>query len=262
MKALAWRLTYGRPDTSLLHVAKQVPAGSPLWCVDIWAYAQLCAEECKTTKFTSLTDAFLSSAQPPSDKVEFLSSLLANYMEDRDSLHVREYYARFLSDYADSPAAFTIKMMYNLDSKNAVGKRCPSFSFRTMDDSTQFITDAALHGKVAILHFWAPELDHYINSLEGMYAQYRKDGLEIVSFCIGGTASQAAEYRKRGHPMKWKHARIRNTWDHDVMDVFDVAGAPYIILIDRDGIILQSGATFYLQEMFAMEVRAAVLKGK
>ena len=262
MKALAWRLTYGQPDTSFLHVAWKIPAASPLWSVDIWAYAQLCAEECKTAGSTSLTEGFLASTQPSSDKEELFTSLLANYKEAGDSLHVREYYHRFLREYPESRSGAYVKMVYNLDSKVAVGKRCPAFSFRNLDDTTKFITDTSLLGKVVLLHFYSNDYSFYFTELDGLNEQYHKDGLEIVSFGFWSTPEQTAQFRKGQFHMKWKHARTKTDAHESAMDIFDVASTPYTVLIDRDGTILQSGFTFYLQEMLALELRAAVLKGR
>jgi hypothetical protein len=261
MQALDWRLmTRDEEDSATLDAALSIPASSAPWATYLWVYSRFADYEYETRSDSSMTEAFLSSDNSMYDKARLLFELMISANARKDTARIRTLFSRLMTDFPVNEFVLTAKIYFNLDSKTAPGKQCPQFSYSLLEDSARFVTDESLRGKVVILHFWNPGYSFMIPELESMYEMYAGSGLEILSFALGAGVEQIAEYRRTISPMPWLHAKTSQSgWDKDVMNVFDVAGAPFIILLDRQGRVMMSALANMLLETLALEVRAAVL---
>ncbi len=261
IQSLDWRLrTRDEEDSAALDAALSIPASSAAWATYLWVYSRFADYEYETRRDSSMTEAFLSSDHSMYDKARLLLEVMMAAKERKDTARIRTLFSSLVTDFPVNELVFTAKIYFNPDSKTAPGKYCPKFSLSLLEDSTRFVTDESLRGKVVILHFWNPEYSFMIPELESMYEMYAGSGLKILSFALGAGLEQIAEYRRTISPMPWLHARTsQDGWDKDVMNTFDVVGAPFIILLDRQGKVIMSGLAYMLLETLALEVRAAVL---
>lgn len=285
LQALDWGLMNRLPDSTLLPHVRLLQVDNPVLTVYNWTFAKACYQELAQSRsatnanvrggpeiqpvqgapVSALMDAYENTKVPGEDKAEMLSCVMgvAATRGLGDSTVIRILYQKFMNKYASSRAATLTKAYYNYDAAIAPGKQCPAFSVKNMDDTTLSISERSIRGDVVLLHFWSTELNYGIPKLEELHAQYAKDGLEILSFALDNTREEVQRYRKENTPMKWIHGIQGQKLEWEFFERFDVPGAPYLILLDRDGSILMSGiAPQLFIEGLPLEIRAAVLKEK
>lgn len=189
----------------------------------------------------------------------------------------RDLYARnFVSEYMDSPvAAFVyLKHFYRsasleeLDSMltifdasiagsqfnevirkrvevlktSCVGAVAPDFTLNGVEGDS--ISLSSFRGKVVLIDFWASWCKPCVASMPAMvslYADYKDKGFEILGVSLDRD------------PNSWKGAiaNLGITWPQvwaledgigDVAMKYDVSGIPFVVLVDKDGVILSRQA--------------------
>jgi len=115
-----------------------------------------------------------------------------------DSVRVRQYAARLLSEFPASSlskmaAPFANISMYDV----SVGTHMPSFSFADLNQSSTQISGNQFRGKVYLIAFWATWCIHCVEQmpfLRTAYNRYNRSGLQILSVSLDDTPRAAASF--------------------------------------------------------------------
>jgi len=119
-----------------------------------------------------------------------------------------------------------------------VGKAAPPLVLTTLDG--QRIASRELPGKVVILTFWATWCSPCLAELPLLseyYAQYRKQGLEILGFSLDG-ADQLTEVRKFAARLSFPVGLLGNPWAGEYGRIWRI---PVSFTIGRDGLLVDNG---------------------
>jgi thiol-disulfide isomerase/thioredoxin len=125
------------------------------------------------------------------------------------------------------------------------GRPLPDFALASLDRSGNptgdTLTAAATRGRVYLIDFWATWCVPCIAEMENLhdtYERYREAGFDILSVNMAEDPEVVERFRADRWPMPWKHARLE--WSDDRVQQFEVPGLPRTILVDRDGVVLES----------------------
>jgi cytochrome c biogenesis protein CcmG/thiol:disulfide interchange protein DsbE len=115
-----------------------------------------------------------------------------------------------------------------------LGKPAPEFTLKDVDDRD--MTLASLHGKPVLLDFWATwcepcrEATPHIQALHG---QFKDKGLAVVGIDTNEPAETARKYFAQ---QKYTFANLLGSGS-DVIKNYGANGIPFVVLIDKDGIV-------------------------
>jgi peroxiredoxin len=129
-------------------------------------------------------------------------------------------------EFLKDPAAFLITDQ---------GKPAPGFSLKTFDGTP--VSLAALRGKVVLLDFWAtfckPCLEA-LPELQALHRRYEQRGFTLVGMTVD---DRAALVQKATRAASVSYPVVRST--SDVWNAYKVNALPALILVGRDGHIIQ-----------------------
>lgn len=120
----------------------------------------------------------------------------------------------------------------------------PAFVFRSLDDSSAYISSASLAGTVYLVDFWAtwcPPCVEALPELEKTYEEFHPRGFEIVSLSFDASDERVAQFRAKRFRMPWKHGRLEGGFGDIVAITFELQNIPHYVLVGRDGRILAEG---------------------
>jgi thiol-disulfide isomerase/thioredoxin len=124
----------------------------------------------------------------------------------------------------------------------SVGDSVPAFNFRSIDDTSHFVTRDSMHGKMFVIDFWATWCGACIEEIpyiQKAYEQYRDRGLSIISVSFDETPAKVKDFRKGELKMPWFNAWARVV-DPSVVP-FGISVIPHALLVDPHGTIVASG---------------------
>lgn len=145
----------------------------------------------------------------------------------------------------------------------AEGKPAPEFSFMTPDGKKK-LGPQNFKGKILVLDFWASwcgpcraEIPH----LKEAYKEYKDKGVEFFSVSID---KDDAAWRKamKEENMAWPQVQAPGA-GKEVMKLYQFSGIPYILVIDKDGNIVEKNLrgkalTDKLEEMVKGKKKEAI----
>jgi thiol-disulfide isomerase/thioredoxin len=155
------------------------------------------------------------------------------------------YYNQVLTEFAGTPYAETLEKKYSPSRKIKPGAPIPDFAFPALDDPKKVITKKSLLGKNYIINFWAlwcGPCKPVLQDLSAIYEQYRDKNFTILSISMDYKKDDVTDYRQRKLPMPWLHTYLQD-WKpkQGVLNDFEVAAIPKVILIDKNGVIAAVG---------------------
>ncbi len=131
----------------------------------------------------------------------------------------------------------------DLASKLAVGKVAPVFKFPT-PDGKKLLGPEDFKGKYLLIDFWASwcgPCRKAVPQLKKNYEKYKDKGFEILSVSID---KQDSDWKKalEEEQMPWQQVCAPNS-GKDIMKTYQFGGIPHLVLLDKDGKIIEKGIT-------------------
>ncbi|HIW36762.1 MAG TPA: TlpA family protein disulfide reductase [Candidatus Treponema faecavium] len=137
------------------------------------------------------------------------------------------------------------------------GNLAPDFTVKTVDGGS--VTLSELRGKPVMLHFWATWCPPCVEELPHIadVALNRSDEITVLAVSAGENRKMVSDYlAKRGGAL----AELNSGYDDNgaVSLLYRVAGVPFTLFIDSDGVITDGQIGAYTKDTLTAAVNAAV----
>ena len=151
--------------------------------------------------------------------------------------------------------AVLLGALINVSSAELAGTAAPDFVLKSVEGRNLRLSE--YRGQVVLLGFWASYCGECRSQLEGLgelYSRYEGAGFELLTINLDRQlvqASDAADAMKIGFP-------VLHDVGGSVGEQYDVQSMPYLLLIDRDGIVRDEfeGYRDGYEEQYLERVRA------
>ena len=257
-----------RPDTSDLDMAlrlfDEVDPGSPMWSF-VWGgptnmfyrSAFFVGEDRDTDAYALAVTNTNPDSMVQADLLFYLvGKRFGEMQEERDGLLSEEVHTgqatrdfsilfnRLITDYAETHYAQWATQQFAPSRAIQPGNPALPLTARALPDTSQTVSLSDLQGEVTLLEFWALWCGPCIGEMPNLhdaYEQFADQGFEIISISVDEDPRDVAAFRAEKWAMPWKHLWLKDGWDSDIMERYEVAGIPRPVLIDREGNILATG---------------------
>lgn len=192
-------------------------------------------------QWTEKLNAFID--QYPKDELAaealFELAKIDDYLGDIES--AEETYKRIVSTFPDSSLAARAKgAVVRLTSE---GREIP---FQGQTVNGQPFSLARLKGKMVLIHYWATWCEPCkaeFPEMKELYAKYKKDGFEIVSISLDEERDSLMGYLQQ-QDLPWMHLYEEGGLEESPLaSQLGVIALPTMLLVDKDGSVLDRGAT-------------------
>jgi len=143
------------------------------------------------------------------------------------------------------------------------GSEAPDFSVPSVDDPSVRFTNADFRGSVYLIDFWATWCMPCVQAmprLHQLHDQYRSRGFKILAYSFDSGEETVCRFRAERWPMPWPNSiEPEKGFESDIAKAFRLELVPYLVLVGRDGKILEAGEDFSVEELAA---RLSQLLGK
>lgn len=160
----------------------------------------------------------------------------------RDSIRVRRYATRLLSEFPNSTLTKMATPFATISTQNwSKGTPMPSFTFVDLRHSTSLISSSQFHGRVYLIAFWATWCAHCVEQfpfLRAAYERYRQRGFEILSVSVDDTPEKAGSFLQARPPMPWRQAYANGAFNNPDVKRLGVFAVPTEYLVDERGRVL------------------------
>jgi peroxiredoxin len=116
-----------------------------------------------------------------------------------------------------------------------IGSLLPAAAFQALDGSTVRIPDG-IRGKVAILHFWRAGCSSCkleMPAMDGLYAAYRRRGLEILAVNVGQKPDIVRAFAKE---LRVSYPLLTDPEGRSAA-LYGAADVPRTYIVDRAGVV-------------------------
>lgn len=147
-----------------------------------------------------------------------------------------------LSDLADLPAAVDDsdwETAYSASRQRLEGQPAPDFSTTTMEGEPWALSDQS--GKVVVLDFWAswcgPCIQAMPDLVELQEALGNRDDFELIGVSLDDARADL-EGALEEHGITWTQLyEDGKGWEHSAAQLYEVRGIPFVLVIDRNGVV-------------------------
>lgn len=244
-KFILYKVTYSSTlkgdSLSADKLLKSIPENSVLWQIDPSLYFFLFSAIGNNSNVKYQIDEIIKVSGNNDFKAEFSYYAAAEFYYRKNEKYFNEYYKYLSNNFPDSKFFEWAKTEFSPDKKILIGKKIPSYSIKSLDDSTKIISDLALKGKYYLIDFWAiwclPCVAE-MKSLHSAYEKYKFRNFEIVSFSFDGSAEEVKLFRLNKWKMPWQNAYIEGGTGSEFGQRFEILGIPKPILVNPEGEII------------------------
>ncbi len=230
-------------EPRLAHRAlENLPPSSRVWTLNPWVLSSAFAHlrESRVSGGSEYAWHVAEAQKDPTVRPIVLAAAFKGARDAGDSAVARRFYDRLLAEFPDDPETKHAKDS-GLGGEIAVGKRIPSFTLPSLNDSNVSLTADTLKGKVTLIDFWAtwclPCVGE-MGSLHRAYERYASRAFQILSVSIDEKPEVVASFRKDKWKLPWMNAWAGGEFKSDALKRFEIFWIPRQILVDRDGTIL------------------------
>ncbi len=120
----------------------------------------------------------------------------------------------------------------------------PEILLPAIDATGGLITNTSIAGHVTLMDFWATWCAPCIAELPTLNAineQHQPGGLIVISISLDASSDLVTRFRRKRHPMPWRHAHLEEGFGSLVVSAMGVEGIPWMVLVDRQGRIAAEG---------------------
>jgi hypothetical protein len=236
----------GNLDQSVARTAlKDVSPSSPLWSLTPHvAFFALTHSGISRQQQADLADTILAEngvANMKADLLfdEYMASKLSGDLEKAG-----DYYDILVEQYGFTDTGKMTKAKFQNTRVLKIGKRIPSYSVASVDDSTKTMTDESLEGKSYLIFFWSSASDsclREIGVLQKVFAKYKGRDFTILSLSADSSRQTVVRFIGEKSRMPWLNAYIGNYSPNKVLLDFQVSKLPQLLLVGPDRKLLASG---------------------
>lgn len=184
-------------------------------------------------------------------KLTYLYNLAQVFSFKEDWEKFDRYRVQLKSEFPESFYATSVDNLDKRTSNIQIGNNLPDFSFEKIGNK-ELITNKDLERKVVLVDIWATwcgpciaEIPH----LNKVYEKYKSRGFEILSISIDRDKQRVISFfENRDMAMPWLTAFSPGEWEAEVIKKFNVNAVPRLILIDKNGIIVEEKLAELRQE--------------
>jgi len=149
----------------------------------------------------------------------------------------------FRKDLSANPKFKIIQDRLNALQATAVGKNFVDIKGKTPDGKDISLSDYAAKGKYVLVDFWAswcPPCRKEMPAVVSLYDKYKNKGFEIVGVSLDKTNE---DWIKGINELKisWPQMSDLKYWQSDLSGAYAVNSIPHMVLIDKDGKIIERG---------------------
>ncbi len=120
----------------------------------------------------------------------------------------------------------------------------PPFVFRSVDDTTTFISSESLAGKIYLVDFWAtwcPPCVEALPELQEIHKEFSSRGFTVVSLSFDASDERIRTFREKRFAMPWLHGRLNGGFNDIIALTFALENIPHYVLVNRDGSVIAEG---------------------
>lgn len=240
--------------------------GAPLWA--FWPEAAITAVDLaqRGAAGDAYLDAFPDALEDPGAAGAFWRTRLEAVANAGREDELVRLFPVFRQRFADTDVARAVAIF---DPARRIRPRrpLPDFSLPSLPEPTRptrSITPAALRGKVALIDLWGTwcgPCREEVKYLTRAFEAHARDGFTIVSIAAHDHVQSVQRFRAVWK-MPWTHVVLDDKNQDKTLRLFENAGFPEPILVDREGTILAVGEAVRGEELEPAIARALAAKAK
>lgn len=200
--------------------------------------------EAATMKRTPIKDDYysaLSLLKLPPIRDWYITRLLNNAFTYYDFDEAAFVYNQFREICQNKEYMELIDQKYKAASVLQAGNPAPDFELS--DENGKKVRLSDLRGKIVYMDFWAPWcrpcIDEFKNYKDKLYEKYKDYDICYVYICVDGSSEQWKK-QIQDHNLKGINLMAEGWESNPVCKAYNVLGIPHYVLIDKNGIIVDS----------------------
>lgn len=218
----------------------EIPPSSTLWTVESnWIVNLL--EKCQPEEKEKYLSRFLVENRNIYAKSQVLLALIRSAKQHQSPAEMQNYYNLLMKDYNDTAASYEAEVYYPECSKINVGNIVPEFSFISLKDKSEVISNTSLKGKYYLIDFWATWCGPCVGEMANLhkaYEKFKEKNFEILSISLDENPEAVTKFRQEKWKMPWFNSFIENPINSDLAKRFEVLALPKAILVNPEGKII------------------------